>query len=249
MDIMMTLGMRLTAADFVRVVLPQANYNTSSIGCTSGGIALTCTVTTDPASSNLTISLPPPCSQCTAGSSLSFTLTNLVNPSFISPYTQSIVIQTAHPEGTVEQLVISSDITAASVSIRGYARDGPTTVGSGYSMGFNVSVPGYISKNGGQLVISFVEFDSYVPVVYNSGFASYSYPGELSVLDSITSAPYSNSLLYYGSANPKSILKLVIQICGTNPCSGNLKIGGLLRGYNPLSVMTQKIQLTTQSND
>lgn len=41
----------------------------------------------------------------------------------------------------------------------------------------------------------------------------------------------------------------MISICGSNPCSNTLTITGLLRGYNPLTAMTQNLLLTTEGGD
>ena len=97
----MTLGVALTQSDFVRVILPQASYNTSAIVCISGGTNIPCNVNIDSVTNNLTVSLAPPCSQCSAGATLTFAIDSLINPSFINAYSQSIVIQTARSQGIV----------------------------------------------------------------------------------------------------------------------------------------------------
>lgn len=101
LTVSLTLGVTLTQNDFVRVILPQASYNNSAIVCISGGVNIPCTANVDSVTNNLTVSLAPPCSQCSVGANLSFAIDGLVNPSFINKYSQSILIQTAHAQGIV----------------------------------------------------------------------------------------------------------------------------------------------------
>jgi hypothetical protein len=101
LTVSLTLAVALAQSDFVRVVLPQASYKTSDIVCISGGINVPCNSTIDSVTNNLTVSLAPPCSQCSPGATLSFAIDNLVNPSFVNGYSQSLIIQTAYPQGIV----------------------------------------------------------------------------------------------------------------------------------------------------
>ena len=134
------------------------------------------------------------------------------------------------------------------MTITNYVRSGLLTVGSAYTMSFAYSIPPYVSANGGLLQLNFVPFDTYVKVNYNSAQSTYNYPTSVTITDS-NNKIYSNTVLYDTSSNPNSITQIVISICGTNPCSNTLIISGLLRGYNPLTAMTQNVLLTTQSGD
>lgn len=95
------LSLALASTDRIKVIFPQASYTTANITCASGGIAIICSASIDPVSSNLTISMAPPCSQCTSGSSISFSIDNLISPSYVNSYSQSVVIQTTHNSGVV----------------------------------------------------------------------------------------------------------------------------------------------------
>jgi len=97
----LTLQVTLQSSDFLKVVLPQANYVMSGIVCSSAGINIPCTSVVDNSTNNLTISMSPPCSQCTNGSSLSFIIDGLINPSFINNYSQTVIVQTAHVAGVI----------------------------------------------------------------------------------------------------------------------------------------------------
>ena len=122
------------------------------------------------------------------------------------------------------------------------------TVGSAYTMSFTYSIPPYISANGGILLVNFVPYDSYIQVSYNSTSQSYSYPASLTVTDGAANS-YANTVIYDSSSSPNSVVQIVINICGSNPCSSSLTISGLLRGYNPLTAMTQTLLLTSQAGD
>lgn len=178
-----TLGAALTQNDRIIVTLPPARYSLSNILCNSGSINIPCTITIDSSTDNLIISTVPPCSQCTTGSSLSFSIDNLMNPSFINSVTESLTIQTAHPEGIVESLSVNIPITASTVTITNYNRSGSTNVGSPYSLTFDFNIPPYISSHGGQIILFFNQYDSYVPVVYDSSFTNYQYPTSIVVKD------------------------------------------------------------------
>ena len=243
----MTLGVALTSSDTIKVVLPTASYSLPSIKCYSAGITLTCTPTIDPVTSNLTISMSPPCSNCNVGSSLSFSIDALTNPSYINSYSQTVLVQTAHPEGVVEQLVVSSGLTASTVSLNNYTRNGSVIVGADYGMSFQHSIPPYISTNGGLLLLQFTAFDSYVPISYNQG--TYNYPTSLTITDG-TGTPYINTLIYNTNSTPNYLSQISIQICTNgNPCTGKIFISGLVRGYYPLSSSTQTITITTTNSD
>lgn len=148
-----TLAVALTSQDFIQVVLPPAGYSTSNIVCSSGGITIPCTSSINPTTDELTVSLAPPCSQCSAGATLSFAIDKLTNPSFISSSTQGITVQTAHSQGVVEQLVTSIALSASVLSVTGYSRSGSTSVGAPYQLSFSFSIPSYLSTNGGQLIL------------------------------------------------------------------------------------------------
>jgi hypothetical protein len=194
----------LTQSDFVKVILPQASYKTSDIVCISGGINVPCTSTVDAVTNNLTVSLAPPCSQCKPGATLTFAIDNLVNPSFVNGYSQSLIVQTAHPQGIVEQLATNIALSLATVTVNNYARNGLSTVGSAYTMSFTYSIPPYIAANGGLLQLNFLPYDSYIKVNYNASQSSYTYAASLSVTDS-TGNSYSNSILYDTTSSPNSV--------------------------------------------
>lgn len=168
LTVSLTLGVTLTPSDQVRVVLPQASYLTSNIVCYSGGTNISCSISIDPVTSNLTISMAPPCAQCSAGASLSFAIDGLTNPSFINSYSQTVIVQTAHIQGIVEQLTTSISIVPSTITVGNYNRSGSLNVGSAYTMSFTYSIPPYISANGGILLVNFVPYDSYIEVIYNS---------------------------------------------------------------------------------
>ena len=80
----LTLKVALTSQDYVKVILPEADYDTNNITCFSSGVTLNCQKSVDTGSGQLTVSLPPPCSSCNVDSQLSFYIDGLTNPSFIS---------------------------------------------------------------------------------------------------------------------------------------------------------------------
>jgi len=246
LTVSMTLGIALTSIDTIRVVLPTASYTTGNIQCYSAGVLISCTTSIDPVTSNLTVSMTPPCSSCNVGSSLSFSIDALTNPSYISAYSQAVLVQTAHPEGVVEQLVVSSTLTASTVTISNYTRNGSSTVGSDYTLSLQHSIPSYVSTNGGMLLLKFTAFDSYLPVIYSG--STYSYPTSLTVADELGNA-YSNTVSYDTSNTPNSVSQISIQLCGSNPCTGKIFISGLVRGYYPLTASTQNIVITTTNLD
>ena len=246
LTVSMTLGIALISSDTIRVVLPTASYTTGNIQCYSAGVLISCTTSIDPVTSNLTVSMTPPCSSCNVGSSLSFSIDALTNPSYISAYSQAVLVQTAHPEGVVEQLVVSSTLTASTVTISNYTRNGSSTVGSDYTLSLQHSIPSYVSTNGGMLLLKFTAFDSYLPVIYSG--STYSYPTSLTVADELGNA-YSNTVSYDTSNTPNSVSQISIQLCGSNPCTGKIFISGLVRGYYPLTASTQNIVITTTNLD
>ena len=63
-------------------------------------------------------------------------------------------------------------------------------------MSFGFSIPAYISTNGGQLIIKFSQYDSYVAVVDNGG--SLTYPTSLTIQDS-NGVSYPNTVAYQSS--------------------------------------------------
>ena len=115
-------------------------------------------------------------------------------------------------------------------------------------MSFTFSIPNYISTNGGQLLIKFTQFDSYIAISESGGV--FTYPTSLTISDASRTS-YSNAVVYYssGSNTPHSIQQITLQICGSNPCSGTVVISNLIRSYYPLTTMTQTIQLATTGSD
>ena len=88
----LTLGVPLTQTDFIRVTLPPASYNTAAIICYSASVTVSCTTTTDIVTNNIVVELAPPCSNCNAGTALSFAIDGLTNPSFINSQSQAIIV-------------------------------------------------------------------------------------------------------------------------------------------------------------
>lgn len=97
----LTLNVALQTNDRIQVVLPQANYITNNIVCSSAGVNINCSIKTDNITNNIVISVIPPCTSCSVGAQLSFIIDGLTNPSFINTYTETVIVQTAHPEGVV----------------------------------------------------------------------------------------------------------------------------------------------------
>ena len=95
-----TLGVALTSTNRIQVILPQANYNVSSISCTTG-VTIPCTTSIDPLTQNLTVTLSPPCTQCKVGSIISFAINGLTNPSYINSYSQTVIVQSTTTTGII----------------------------------------------------------------------------------------------------------------------------------------------------
>lgn len=95
-----TLAVDLTNSNIIRVTFPQASYNTGSITCSSG-TTIACNSTVDQTSGVLTVTLRPPCTQCSAGTNFLFAIDGLANPSFINSDTQKIIIDTATSTGVI----------------------------------------------------------------------------------------------------------------------------------------------------
>lgn len=95
-----TLGVDLTNTNIIRVTFPQATYNTGSIVCSSG-TTIGCNSTIDQTSGILTVTLRPPCTQCSAGTNFLFAIDGLANPSFINSETEKISIDTATTTGII----------------------------------------------------------------------------------------------------------------------------------------------------
>jgi hypothetical protein len=240
-----TLNVALSSSNIIQVILPQANYNLSSITCSTGA-TLQCTTSIDPLTGNLTISLAPPCSQCTIGSNLFFAVNGLTNPSYINSYSQTIIVQTATSSGIIETNPLSLALSPSTLTITNYNRNGLNSVGSSYSMSFSFTISNYITTNGGQLLINFNQHDTYINPV--NGNSSYTYPTSLTITDAQNNQ-YSNSVTYYTNSNPNSLQQIAINICGGNSCSNTLTISGLRKGFNPLTSLNQNIQITTAYGD
>lgn len=240
-----TLGVALTSTNRIQVILPQANYNTSSISC-STGITIPCTTSIDPLTQNLIVTLSPPCTQCTVGSIISFAINGLTNPSYINSYSQTVIVQSATTTGIIEANPLSLTITPSTLIITNYSRSGLNSVGSAYSLSFSYSISNYINTNGGQLLINFNQYDTFANPTYSS--AQYTYPSSLTVTDSQNNQ-YSNFIVYYTSYSPNSIQQIAINICGGSNCAGSITITGLRKGFSSLTALTQNIQITSQGGD
>lgn len=243
MAINLTLGIPLTSTNTIQVILPQATYNISSIAC-SAGTNIPCTAAVDSISSNLTITLSPPCTQCNVGSNLQFSISGLNNPSYISTYSQTIIVQSTAGTGVIETTSLSVTLTPATLLITNYGRNGDNTVGSSYSMVFSYSTSSFINANGGILLINFNQYDTYINPTGNP----YVYPSALTITDAQNNQ-YTNSITYYTTSNPNSVQQIAINICGTNGingnnCLGSIVITGLRKGFHSISGITQNIQIT-----
>lgn len=90
---LITLGRKLSVSkDRILVILASSDtlYNLSSIVCTSNTLLLNCSISYEQYTNNLLISFAPPCSSCEINSSISFKISNLFNPSFISDENNNI---------------------------------------------------------------------------------------------------------------------------------------------------------------
>ncbi len=241
-----TLGVALTTSNKIQVVLPQAAYNTTSITCFAG-TTVPCTTSIDPMSLNLTVTLTPPCSPCSVGTTFSFAIDGLTNPSFINSYSQAVMVQSATSTGIIETNSLSLTLSPSTLTISNYSRSGSSAVGSTYSMSFAYTTSNYINLNGGMLLINFNQLDTFVnPIPESDG--TYSYPTSITVTDPQNNQ-YINSLTYYSTSNPNSIQQIAINICGGANCAGSITISGLRKGFNPLSALNQNIQITTVWGD
>lgn len=119
-------------------------------------------------------------------------------------------------------------------------------MGSTYSLTFTYSISNYINTNGGQLLVNFNQYDTYVNPTYSSG--QYTYPSSLTITDPQNNQ-YSNSIIYNTNSNPNSIQQIAINICGGSNCAGSITITGLRKGFNTLTALTQNIQITSQGGD
>lgn len=248
LTVSMTLGVALTSSDLVKVVLPDAAYNTSAISCISSGITLSCTSSVAAGSGELTVSMPPPCSSCTVNSTLTFFVDGLTNPSFISTANEAVTLQTASTLGTIETSSLSQSLTAAALTVSAYSRSGANLVGSVYDLSMTFTIPAYVSSKGGQLVVSFADYDSYVDVVYDSASKTYSYPTSLTIKDSSNNA-YSNSISFYSTGTPRALQQIVIELCGSHSCGNTLTISGLRKSFKPLSGQSQTMRMRTTSGE
>lgn len=246
MTVNCTLGVTLTPSNKIQVILPQAGYTTSGITCFAG-TTVPCTTSVDPLSLNLTVSLTPPCSPCSVGTAFSFAIDGLTNPSFINSYSQAVVVQSATSTGIIETSSLSSTLSPSTLTISNYTRSGANIVGSTYSMSFTYTISNYINQNGGMLLINFNPLDTFVnPFLDTDG--SYAYPSVITITDPQNNQ-YTNSLTYYTTSNPNSLQQIAINICGGSNCAGSITISGLRKGFNPLSSLTQNIQITTVWGD
>ena len=95
-----TLTSRLLSDSTITLIFPvdQVKYN-SSTGCFNGSNNLSCTLS-DSNATHFQTTIQQWCNsgaECAAGSTLSFTLANAINPSWVvSPLTSSVMIKTAN---------------------------------------------------------------------------------------------------------------------------------------------------------
>jgi hypothetical protein len=241
-----TLGVALNSSNKIQIILPQASYNTSAIVC-SVGTTVPCTTSVDSMSLNLTISLVPPCSPCSVGTTFTFAIDGLTNPSFINSYSQAVIVQSATSTGIIETNSLAQTLTPSTLTVSNYSRSGSSSVGSSYAMSFTYTVSNYINQNGGMLLINFNSLDSFVNPVANAD-GTYPYPVALTVTDP-SNSQYSNSITYYTNSTPNGLQQIAINICGGSNCAGSITVSGLRKGFSPLTAMTQNIQITTVYGD
>jgi hypothetical protein len=243
----LTLGVALTSSSLIQVILPQANYNISSIIC-STVVNIQCNSTVDQLSGNLTITLSPPCTQCSVGSVIVFAINGLTNPSYINSYSQAVVVQTATTTGIYENNSIVLSLAPSTLTISNYTRSGLNTVGNTYSISFTYTISNYINVNGGILLVNFNTNDTYVNPTYDALTTTYTYPTSITVTDAQNNQ-YSNTVTYNTNTNPNSLQQIAIDICGGKSCSTTITISGLRKGFSPLSSLSQNIQITTGFGD
>lgn len=77
----------------IEVVLPNSDFNLSSIICIVNGTNSNFNRRIDD-KKKLYISFPPPCSSCPALTVISFVISNLINPAYINKDNQMITINT-----------------------------------------------------------------------------------------------------------------------------------------------------------
>lgn len=100
-------------------------------------------------------------------------------------------------------------MTAADLSVTAYTRSGANLVGLSYALSFSFTIPAYVSSKGGQLVVSFADYDSYVDVIYDSNSRTYSYPTSLTIKDSSNNT-YSNSIVFHAAGTPRAVKEIVV---------------------------------------
>jgi hypothetical protein len=86
--------------NYIEVILPPVAYNLANIQCFSAGLNLNCNTSYD-GLQQLYIRFAPPCVQCTAGSTLRFSITNLKNPAYINDANQLIILNTRSTQGII----------------------------------------------------------------------------------------------------------------------------------------------------
>ena len=76
--------MNLESTNMIEIVLPSGvSYDIPNIKCISAGQDLSCSISTDSVG-QLILNMNPPCVKCSNGDVLTFSITNLKNPSFIN---------------------------------------------------------------------------------------------------------------------------------------------------------------------
>lgn len=124
----MSQNLNISTDKIVVVLPPSGFYNLSMIVCSSSSINLNCSSQID-SLSNLIITLNPPCVNCTANSQISFTIDNLVNPSFINNQTQIIYVQTKNNFGVIQSSETNIALSAMKLNVTNYDWKGNNTVG------------------------------------------------------------------------------------------------------------------------
>ena len=117
-----TLQMNLESDNTIETILPSGvTYDTSNIQCISAGQDLSCTVSTN-SIGELVLSMAPPCVKCSNGDKLTFSITNLKNPSFINDAMEIIYVHTKTSNGIIEAAQHSIPLVAGSVDLIVYDR-------------------------------------------------------------------------------------------------------------------------------
>lgn len=158
-EIILTQSLNLSN-NYIEIVLPSITYNLTSIQCVSAGQNLACNKTYD-STQQLYIKFAPPCTVCTSGSSLKFSIVGLQNPSFINEANQQITVNTRLINGIVESAQKSIMLTPSAITLNGYSKPTNMAIGYEYNLDVNITLPNYVKANGGQAHLLLSPYSTY----------------------------------------------------------------------------------------